>query len=98
MPNSRMGMAAHVTGLQSGVMLWVMGLLWDRLALPDGAQRATQILAVVGLYPEAWTQGRTIFGGLQAALVLRAMRGLVPQAVPLRVLQTSLFHLHAHDR
>lgn len=38
---------------------------------------------------EDWTQGRTIFGGLQAALAVRAMRDLVPQAVPLRVLQTS---------
>jgi acyl-CoA thioesterase len=38
---------------------------------------------------EDWTQGRTIFGGLQAALAVRAMRSLVPQAVPLRVLQTS---------
>jgi acyl-CoA thioesterase len=36
-----------------------------------------------------WAQGRTIFGGLQAALAVRAMRDLVPQAVPLRVLQTS---------
>ncbi len=36
-----------------------------------------------------WAQGRTIFGGLQAALAVRAMRYLVPQAVPLRVLQTS---------
>jgi acyl-CoA thioesterase len=39
--------------------------------------------------PDAWTQGRTIFGGVQAALALRAMRDLVPQTVPLRVLQTT---------
>jgi acyl-CoA thioesterase len=38
---------------------------------------------------EDWSQGRTIFGGLQAALAVRAMRGLVPQTVPLRVLQTN---------
>jgi acyl-CoA thioesterase len=38
---------------------------------------------------ENWAQGRTIFGGLQAALAVRAMRDLVPQTVPLRVLQTN---------
>jgi acyl-CoA thioesterase len=38
---------------------------------------------------EDWAQGRTLFGGIQAALAVRAMRDLVPQSVPLRVLQTS---------
>jgi acyl-coenzyme A thioesterase PaaI-like protein len=33
-----------------------------------------------------WLQGRTVFGGLQAAVALRAMRTLVPD-VPLRTLQ-----------
>jgi acyl-coenzyme A thioesterase PaaI-like protein len=36
--------------------------------------------------PADWLQGRTVFGGLQAALALRAMRTLVPD-VPLRTLQ-----------
>lgn len=39
--------------------------------------------------PESWAQGRTIFGGMQAALAVRAMRDLVPPSVPLRVLQAS---------
>src|ERR1700754_156260 len=38
--------------------------------------------------PEDWLQGRTLFGGLQAAIALRAMRSLVPEA-PLRSLQTT---------
>ena len=38
--------------------------------------------------PEDWLQGRTLFGGLQAAIVLRAMRTLVPET-PLRSLQTT---------
>jgi len=33
-----------------------------------------------------WMQGRTVFGGLQAAIALRAMRALVPDT-PLRTLQ-----------
>jgi acyl-CoA thioesterase len=39
--------------------------------------------------PEDWTQGRSVFGGLQVALAVRAMRTLVPAEVPLRSLQTS---------
>ncbi|MDR3417454.1 MAG: thioesterase family protein [Nevskia sp.] len=39
--------------------------------------------------PPSWSQGRTAFGGLQAALAVRAMRALVPAALPLRTLQVS---------
>jgi acyl-CoA thioesterase len=39
--------------------------------------------------PEDWKQGRTIFGGLQVAQTLRAMRALVPAELPLRVLQAT---------
>ena len=38
---------------------------------------------------EDWLQGRTAFGGLQAAMALTTMRLLVPAAIPLRVLQTT---------
>jgi acyl-CoA thioesterase len=38
--------------------------------------------------PEDWLQGRSLFGGLQLALAVVAMRSLVP-AVPLRTLQTT---------
>src|SRR3546814_18597646 len=40
--------------------------------------------------PADWQQGRTLFGGLQAALAVRAMRGLVPASTPLRTLQATL--------
>ncbi|NGY04695.1 acyl-CoA thioesterase [Solimonas terrae] len=36
-----------------------------------------------------WQQGRTLFGGLQAALAVQAMRGLIGNAAPLRTLQTT---------
>lgn len=36
-----------------------------------------------------WLQGRSAFGGLQAAIALRAMRELVPAEMPLRTLQTT---------
>jgi acyl-CoA thioesterase len=43
-------------------------------------------LATIG---EDWLQGRSAFGGIQAALALRAMRTLVPAEVPLRSLQVA---------
>lgn len=39
--------------------------------------------------PASWTQGRTLFGGLQAALLVKAMRAHVEPALPLRSLQTT---------
>lgn len=40
--------------------------------------------------PEDWLIGRTTFGGLQAALAIQAMRGLLPDAsLPLRTLQCT---------
>ena len=38
--------------------------------------------------PDDWLQGRTMFGGLQAAIALAAMRSVAP-AVPLRTLQAT---------
>jgi acyl-CoA thioesterase len=38
---------------------------------------------------EDWLQGRSAFGGLQAALAVRAMRELVPADMPLRTLQVT---------
>ncbi len=36
-----------------------------------------------------WMQGRSLFGGLQVAFALKAMRALVPAGLPLRVLQVT---------
>lgn len=38
---------------------------------------------------EDWMQGRTVFGGLQVALAVRAMRGLLDPGPPLRSLQAT---------
>jgi len=39
--------------------------------------------------PDDWRQGRTVFGAVQAALGLKAMRELLPDSIPLRTLQTT---------
>ena len=48
--NPRMGVSVHVAGIESGLTLWALGLMWPRLTLPAGMQLATQVLAVLGLY------------------------------------------------
>lgn len=52
-----------------------------RSATRDGAALTLDV-------PPDWAQGRTIFGGLQAAFAVQAMRAQVPDA-PLRTLQVT---------
>jgi (hydroxyamino)benzene mutase len=48
--NPRMNVSAHVAGIESGLALWGLGLMCHHLALPAGAERTEQIVAVGGLY------------------------------------------------
>jgi len=68
LPNPRMGVSVHVAGLQSGMALWALGLMWPYLALPDGVQRTAQLLAIVGLY--------AIFASILLAALWGASRSL----------------------
>src|ERR1700754_4406756 len=68
LPNPRMGVSVHVAGLQSGMALWALGLMWQYLALPDGIQRTAQVLAIVGLY--------AIFASILLAALWGASRSL----------------------
>ena len=63
----------------------------------DGLQREGDAWQIV--IPRSWSNGRTVFGGLQVALSVRAMRGALQDALgagrgavtdlPLRSLQTT---------
>ncbi|MGO4377526.1 hypothetical protein [Pseudoduganella sp. RAF53_2] len=61
--SGRMGVSAHVAGIQSGLMLWAFGAMWGRVALPDAVKATTQFLALVGAY------------GIFLALLLAAIWG-----------------------
>lgn len=54
----------------------------DILAAVTAAQTQVEVAA-------DWLQGRTIFGGLQVALALRALEQALDAAIPLRTLQTT---------
>lgn len=53
-----------------------------RSAVHDGGRMQVDI-------GDDWLQGRSVFGGLQAAVAVAAMRGLVPAELPLRTLQMT---------
>ncbi|GIW42041.1 MAG: hypothetical protein KatS3mg076_2618 [Candidatus Binatia bacterium] len=48
--NPRMGLAAHVTGIEAALVLAVFGLLWSRLELGERAIRAAYVSNLAGLY------------------------------------------------
>lgn len=52
------------------------------------SMRCEQASSFVSI-PDAWSQGRSTFGGLQAAIALRAARTCVPEALPLRTMQAT---------
>lgn len=41
------------------------------------------------IVPDIWKQGRSVFGGMQGALALRAMRERVPAGMPVRTVQMT---------
>jgi hydroxylaminobenzene mutase len=48
--NARMGVSAHVAGIQGAIILWAFGLMWARMSLPAAAETATVLLSVGGLF------------------------------------------------
>jgi (hydroxyamino)benzene mutase len=48
--NPRMGLSAHLIGLQGGVFLVLLGLIWGDISLSPGLATATAWLALYGNY------------------------------------------------
>ncbi len=48
--NPRMGLSAHLAGVQNGMFLLLLGLVWRELALSPGALRAIFVLALASMY------------------------------------------------
>ena len=38
--NSRMGLSAHLAGVQNALVLWAFGLMWKYMQLSSAAQKA----------------------------------------------------------
>ncbi len=61
--NARMGLSAHLAGVQSGMALVILGLVWRYVALSPAAER----FAAIGNIASAWM--------ICASLVLAALFG-----------------------
>jgi hydroxylaminobenzene mutase len=48
--NSRMGLSAHMAGVQNGMVLLIFGLVWQRLQLSERALRIAEASAIASLY------------------------------------------------
>ena len=48
--NKRMGLSAHLAGVQSGMVLLLFGFLWGRLSLPETLLSASYWLSLYSMY------------------------------------------------
>ena len=48
--NPRQGLAAHTAGVQNGILLTLLGLLWRHLRLSERIDRVATVAAVFSLY------------------------------------------------
>jgi len=61
--NSRMGLSAHLAGVQNGMVLLIFGLVWQRLSLSARAGRIAELASIFSMY------------AIWAALLLAALFG-----------------------
>ncbi len=61
--NTRMGLSAHLAGVQNGMVLLIFGLLWQHLGLAPARERLAERSAVLSMY------------AIWAALLLAAILG-----------------------
>ncbi len=48
--NPRMGLSAHLAGVQNGLVLWAFGLLWPQCALSPGVAWLAAWSAILSMY------------------------------------------------
>jgi hydroxylaminobenzene mutase len=64
--NSRMGLSAHLTGVQNGMVLLIFGLVWHRLSLPGRTLHVAELSSIFSMY--------AIWGALLLAAVFGTSR------------------------
>jgi hydroxylaminobenzene mutase len=48
--NSRMGLSAHLAGVQNGMVLLIFGLVWQHLKLSQAAIRVAELSSITSMY------------------------------------------------
>ena len=64
MKNPRMGVSSHLEGVQNGMFLVLLGLLWSKLQLSDRSQKWSYSLALFGTFINWFT---TFLAGIWGA-------------------------------
>jgi hydroxylaminobenzene mutase len=64
--NSRMGLSAHLAGVQNGMVLLIFGLVWQRLSLSRRAIRVAEWASIFSMY--------AIWGALLLAAIFGTSR------------------------
>lgn len=64
MQNPRMGLSSHLEGVMNGMFLVLLGLIWHKLHLSNGALKSGYILSLFGAYTN-WVT--TLLAGLWGA-------------------------------
>ncbi|MEO0559814.1 MAG: hydroxylaminobenzene mutase [Bacteroidota bacterium] len=70
LPNPRMGLSAHLAGVQDALVLWAFGLMWAHVQLDGWMERTAYGTALLGMY------------GLWVGLLLSAILG-TSEAAPI---------------
>jgi (hydroxyamino)benzene mutase len=91
--NPRMGLSSHVEGVMSGILLIIMGLIWPRIRLSDGAMRVTGWLLIYGAFANwanpllaaAWAAG-----GSMMPMASKGLKGTPVQEMVIGILSVSL--------
>jgi hydroxylaminobenzene mutase len=91
--NPRMGLASHVEGVMSGMLLTVLGLVWPKLRLGKQAMSAACLLSIYGAYANwanplmaaAWDAGGTMMPGASGG-----RKGTAAQEAVISILAVSL--------
>jgi (hydroxyamino)benzene mutase len=91
--NPRMGLASHVEGMMSGILLTVLGGIWPKLRLGKKAMNAACLLSVYGAYATwlnpllaaAWDAGGTMMPEAS-----KGKKGTAVQETVISILAVSL--------
>lgn len=91
--NPRMGLASHVEGVMSGMLLIIVGIIWPRLRLSSGAMKITSWLLIYGAYANlanpllaaAWAAG-----GSMMPMASKGLKGTPVQELLISIIAVSL--------
>jgi (hydroxyamino)benzene mutase len=93
MANPRMGLASHLQGVLNGLFLLVLGLIWSRLTLGQGARRLLFGFAVYGTFANWLATLLAAFWGAGGPMMPIAATGHVGSAVQEGLISFALISL-----